>query len=90
MINTGYSSWRHLLNLKTTNAIQRELSKDETPQSRRVKQAVYRADIDKKSGWRLHLQFDRESNQLHLKDIIPGQGHDDAVDVIKAKKDRYE
>jgi hypothetical protein len=55
-----------------------------------VSQAVYRADIDKISGWRLHLQFDRESNQLHLKDVIPGKGHDDAIDVIKAKKDRYE
>ena len=54
-----------------------------------IEQAVYRADINKTSGWRLHLQFDRITNQLHLKDIIEGQLHDDAIRVIKAKKDRY-
>ena len=33
------------------------------------KQAVYRADIDKISGWRIHLQY--EGGQVHLKDVIP-------------------
>ncbi len=53
-----------------------------------IQQAVYRADIDKISGWRLHVQF--LNGQLHLKDIISGQKHDDVVKVIKAKKNRYE
>jgi hypothetical protein len=53
-----------------------------------VKQAVYRADINKVSGWRIHVQYiDR---QIHLKDIIKGQKHDDAIDVVKSKKTRYE
>ena len=36
-----------------------------------IKQAIYRADIDKISGWRLHIQY--IDKQLHLKDIIEGQ-----------------
>jgi len=54
------------------------------------KQAVYRADIDKTSGWRLHLQYDKKSGILILKDIIEGQKHDDVTKVIKSKKNRYE
>lgn len=53
-----------------------------------VKQAIYRADIDKISGWRLHVQY--IEGQIHLKDIIEGQQHDDVLDVIKSKKGRYE
>lgn len=53
-----------------------------------VKQAVYRADIDKTSGWRIHLQYFSDG-VLHLKDVIPGAQHDHVVDVIKSKKDRY-
>lgn len=53
-----------------------------------VKQAIYRADIDKISGWRLHIQY--VNGQIHLKDIIKGQKHDDVLDVIKSKKARYE
>lgn len=53
-----------------------------------VKQAIYRADIDKVSGWRLHVQY--KNNQLHLKDIIEGQKHDDVLKIINAKKGRYE
>ena len=55
-----------------------------------VKQAIYRADIDKISGWRLHVQYDKESGFLILKDIIQGQKHDDVVKVIKSKKNRYQ
>ena len=51
--------------------------------------AVYRADIDKTSGWRIHVQFDKSTKQLHLKDIIEGQKHDDVIKVIKSKKSRY-
>ena len=36
-----------------------------------VKQAIYRADIDKVSGWRIHVQYINQ--QIHLKDIIEGQ-----------------
>jgi hypothetical protein len=53
-----------------------------------IKQAVYRADIDKISGWRLHVQY--ADGQIHLKDIIEGQKHDDVIKVIAAKKGRYE
>ena len=55
-----------------------------------IKQAVYRADIDKISGWRIHLQYDKENKSLRLKDIIEGQKHDDVTKVIKSKKERYE
>lgn len=53
-----------------------------------IKQAVYRADIDKISGWRIHIQYINE--QIHLKDIIEGQRHDDVIEVIKSKKSQYE
>ncbi|MBD0390019.1 MAG: hypothetical protein ICV54_26815 [Nostoc sp. C3-bin3] len=53
-----------------------------------VKQAIYRADIDKVSGWRIHVQY--INGQIHLKDIIEGQRHDDVIKVIKSKKARYE
>lgn len=53
-----------------------------------VKQAVYRADIDKVSGWRIHVQY--VNGQIHLKDIIEGQRHDNVIDVIKSKKSRYQ
>ncbi len=55
-----------------------------------VKQAIYRAYIDKTSGWRLHVQYDQDSHQLRLKDVVPGQLHDAVTEIIKAKKDRYE
>jgi len=50
---------------------------------------VYRADIDKTSGWRLHLQY-HKANHIALKDIIEGQKHDDVIKSIKSKKSRYE
>ncbi len=53
-----------------------------------VKQTIYRADIDKISGWRLHVQY--VDKQLHLKDIVDGQLHDDVIRIIQSKKDRYE
>lgn len=53
-----------------------------------VKQAIYRADIDKTSGWRLHLQY--IDGLLHLKDVIEGRRHDDVLKIIKSTKDRYE
>lgn len=53
-----------------------------------IKQAVYRADVDKTSGWRVHVQYSSDG-VLHLKDLIPGSKHDNVVDVIKSKKGRY-
>lgn len=53
-----------------------------------IKQAIYWADIDKISGWRIHLQY--INGGIHLKDIIEGKRHDDVLEVIKSKKDRYE
>ena len=46
-----------------------------------IKQAIYRADIDKISGWRIHIQY--IEGKIHLKDIIEGQQHDDVIKVIK-------
>jgi len=54
-----------------------------------IKQAVYRADVDKISGWRIHVQYSGDG-VLHLKDLIPGSKHDNVVEVIKFKKARYE
>lgn len=52
-----------------------------------IKQTVYRADIDKTSGWRAHLQH--IDGILYLRDIIEGQKHDDVVKVIRKKRIRY-
>ncbi|MBO3463068.1 hypothetical protein G7B40_038175 [Aetokthonos hydrillicola Thurmond2011] len=53
-----------------------------------IKQAIYCADINKISGWRIHIQY--IDGTIHLKDIIEGQRHDDVIEIIKSKKDRYE
>lgn len=53
-------------------------------------QAIYRADIDKISGWRIHVQYDSKSKNLILKDIVDGQRHDDVIKIIKSKKNRYQ
>lgn len=53
-----------------------------------IKQAVYRADIDKISGWRIHIQY--VNGEIHLKDIIEGQRHDATLEIIKSKKSRYD
>lgn len=55
-----------------------------------IKQSVYRADIDKISGWRLHVKFNKRDNRLHLCDIIEGQDHDKVVKIIKSTKGRYD
>jgi len=57
---------------------------------RGVKQAIYRADINKISGWRIHLQYSKADNSLHLKDIIEGQKHHNVIKVIRSKINRYE
>jgi hypothetical protein len=52
-----------------------------------IKQAIYRADIEKISGWRIHIQY--LDGQIHLKDVIKGSKHDEVIKVINAKKGRY-
>ena len=52
-----------------------------------VKQTIYRADINKVSGWRIHLQY--LNGNIALKDVIEGRRHDDTLKVIKTKKGRY-
>jgi hypothetical protein len=52
-----------------------------------VKQAIYRADINKISGWRIHVQY--IDGNIVLKDVIPGSRHDDVIRVINTKKGRY-
>ncbi len=54
------------------------------------KKAIYRAYINKISGWRIHLQYNKKTGYLLLKDIIEGQKHDDVIKIIKAKDGRYE
>lgn len=55
---------------------------------RGVKQHIYRADIDKLSGWRIHVQY--VDGHIVLKDVVEGQRHDDVIKVINSKKGRYE
>lgn len=66
----------------------RQFPKTRLHKVKALKKAIYRADIDKVSGWRIHVQY--VEGQIHLKDIIAGQKHDAVLDVIKSKKARYE
>lgn len=52
-----------------------------------IEEAIYRADIEKVSGWRIHVQY--EDKKICIKDIIEGQKHDQVIKVIKSKKYRY-
>ena len=53
-----------------------------------VRQPIYRADINKSSGWRIHVQY--VNGNIVLKDVIEGKHHDSVLKVISAKKGRYE
>lgn len=44
--------------------------------------SVYRAYIDKVSGWRLHVQYG-DNGYLLLSEVLPPAEHDDASKVIK-------
>ena len=55
-----------------------------------LKEAIYRSDIDKISGWRIHVQYDSTTGYLILKDIIEGKKHDQVVKIIKSKMNRYQ
>lgn len=51
---------------------------------------VYRAYIDKISGWRLHVQYG-EDKRLHLCEMLEPSEHDRGTKskVIKQKKNKY-
>lgn len=51
---------------------------------------VYRAYIDKVSGWRIHVQYG-DDKRLHLCEILEPSEHDRGTKkkVIKQKKDKY-
>ena len=36
---------------------------------------VYRADIDKTSGWRIHIMYGSEDKRIHLCDVLKGKEH---------------
>ena len=50
---------------------------------------IYRADIDKISGWRIHLMYGKDDKRIHLCDILEGKEHDRVQKVIKKRKDLY-
>ena len=66
---------------------QRSFPKTRLHRVRGVKQAIYRADINKISGWRIHVQY--VEGNIVLKDVIEGNRHDDVIKVIRTKKGRY-
>ena len=65
----------------------RQFPKTRLHRVRGVKQAIYRADITKISGWRIHVQY--VNGRIVLKDVIEGNRHDDVIKIIKTKKGRY-
>lgn len=52
-----------------------------------VKQAIYRPEITKISGWCIHVQY--VDGHIILNDVIEGCRHEDVVQVIRTKKCRY-
>ncbi|WP_204104356.1 MULTISPECIES: hypothetical protein [Spirulina sp. CCY15215] len=66
---------------------QRQFSKTQLHRVSNYDPAVYRAYIDKISGWRLHLMY--QDGAIHLKDIISPERHDSVIQVIKSKEHRY-
>ena len=49
---------------------------------------IYRADIDKISGWRFHVQYGKD-NIVNLCDVLTGNEHDRVGKVVKSRKHRY-
>lgn len=54
-----------------------------------VSQQVYRADVDKTSGWRIHLIYGPHRHELVLVEVIEGEDHDHASRRVKQRKGRY-
>jgi hypothetical protein len=54
-----------------------------------VKESVFRADVDQKTGWRLHVQHAPDGTHILLNDILESRVHDHAARMIKTRKHRY-
>lgn len=68
---------------------QRNFPKTQLHRVTNSQEAVYRAYIDKISGWRLHIMYG-DDGAVHLKYIITPDKHDTVLKVIKSKKYRYQ
>lgn len=53
-----------------------------------AKKSVYRAYINKVTGWRIHLQYGYD-NYIEINEILTGQEHDDVTKIIKSRKGKY-
>ncbi|HEM4128489.1 TPA: hypothetical protein U1W61_000159 [Streptococcus suis] len=69
--------------------VQRDFPKTRLHKVTGIKWDVYRADIDKISGWRLHVKFCKDDNRIHLCQVVEGQKHDEVNRVIMSQKDRF-
>lgn len=49
---------------------------------------IYRADVSKTSGWRLHVLYG-DDGFLYLADLLEGKLHDSPTRDVKRKKGRY-
>ena len=49
---------------------------------------IYRADINKISGWRIHLIYGTD-NRIYLCDVLKGSEHNRVQKVIKKRKNLY-
>lgn len=56
---------------------------------RGVKESVFRADVDQKTGWRLHIQHATDGPYILLNDILEAREHDHAATMIRTRKHRY-
>lgn len=58
-----------------------------------IDKTIFRADINKSSGWRLHFQYSAYKelkDTIVLKQILEGQKHDILNHIIKKNKNRYD
>lgn len=53
-----------------------------------TKKNVYRAYIDKISGWRIHVQYG-ENNYIEINEVLTGKEHDDGLKIINRRKNKY-
>lgn len=52
------------------------------------KENVYRADINKTKGWRIHFKYD-DNNYIKLCDVLSNQEHDMCLKKVQDRKNRY-
>jgi len=63
-------------------------SQNQAAQGQKCEATGISADVTKRSGWRIHVQYGKDG-RLHLKDILPPEKHDTPGKAVKAKKERY-